>query len=487
MNKMTIRQKLESIKPLIRARNLEIAAVYEIIYFLYKEIPDYTTLILQMENFILTQESTFDALLKRYLDGEPIQYILGQATFLGQQFVVDKNVLIPRMETEEVVLKALELIQNRYDPKQQESLVIADVGSGSGIIGISLYLQLKDSFDVTIVFFDIDPAALEVSRINAAKHQLVKAEFICSDVFQNYSSSERKFDLIISNPPYIENPETIDLSVSQYEPARALLANPAEKYYLKIITQGLPLLKNDGLFVFEIAPGIDKRVCGLIKTWTLVQPEVFTDISGKTRIMCMAHGYTIKQVARALNRDQIAILPSDTIYGLATICSSINFSNLCQLKQRGLNRPFSVLFASVKEAEKYCKIDEKSRAFLNQILPGPISVILPARPQAPAYMQNQDQTIGIRVSPHPQLNSLFPLIDYSPLFFTSANFEGEPVLSEIADIYDQFPGIPYLSDDMVSSNNKGVPSTIVRISDRLELIRAGATPFADLLKIWEEV
>ena len=177
--------------------------------------------------------------IKRLENGEPVQYIVGNVDFYGLNLKVDKRVLIPRFETEQLIEKTLKLID-------KDSLNVLDIGTGSGCIAITLKSMLPKS---NIDACDISLDALEVAKINAKEnHQSIN--FIHSDLFSNI---DKKYDLIISNPPYIAYDEEIDPVVKKNEPHLALYAdNDGMAYYLEIFKNAKNFLKDKFIMAFEI-------------------------------------------------------------------------------------------------------------------------------------------------------------------------------------------------------------------------------------------
>ncbi|NCA95103.1 MAG: HemK family protein methyltransferase, partial [Epsilonproteobacteria bacterium] len=178
--------------------------------------------LIEMSDFYLKKDEeikdlpTFLSYLARFLNGEPYQYIIQKARFINRDFFVDNRVLIPRMETEEVVYKAIELIR---DSNNSSSLSIADLGSGSGIIAITL----KKTFPHSQVFAsDTSKDAIAVAKINAEKFG-ADISFFRGDVLEPFIFSGIKLDFLISNPPYITNIQEIDSGVIKYEPYSALV------------------------------------------------------------------------------------------------------------------------------------------------------------------------------------------------------------------------------------------------------------------------
>ena len=190
----------------------------------------------------LHKEANLEEAIKRLEAGEPVQYIVGDVDFYGNIIKVNKNVLIPRRETEELVEKTVNYIKKYLNL----NIKVLDIGTGSGCIPIALK-KLIPSLEISAV--DISKEALEVATSNASGNN-VDIKFIESDVFTNVDD---KYDCIISNPPYIREDETIMDVVSNNEPHLALYAKDNGLYfYKKIINESDKYLKDKFIIAFEI-------------------------------------------------------------------------------------------------------------------------------------------------------------------------------------------------------------------------------------------
>ena len=180
--------------------------------------------------------------IERLKNGEPVQYIIGNVDFFDLNFNVNKNVLIPRFETEELVDRLIKYINNYF----KEDINILDIGTGSGCIAITLKSKLKKS-DVTAS--DISDKALKVAEENAKKNN-ADVNFIKSDVFENI---EGNYDVIVSNPPYIAYDEEIMEIVKNNEPHNALYAdNNGLYFYEEILKNASKYLNQRNIIAFEI-------------------------------------------------------------------------------------------------------------------------------------------------------------------------------------------------------------------------------------------
>ena len=182
-----------------------------------------------------------DEYTDRLLSGEPVQYIIGNVDFFGNKIIVNNSVLIPRYETELLVEKSIKYIKNRFNDKVD----ILDIGTGSGAIAITLNKMIDSNVDAV----DISSEALEVTKKNN-KLNGTNVNMFISDVFSNVTG---KYDVIISNPPYISKNEEIMSIVKNNEPHIALYADMNGLYfYDRIISECNNYLKNNFIIAFEI-------------------------------------------------------------------------------------------------------------------------------------------------------------------------------------------------------------------------------------------
>ena len=210
-------------------------------------------------DFILRQDESFDDVLfvqrlEELIKGKPVEYVLGYASFCLLKFNVNENTLIPRSETEDLVYRTIKLIKEL----KIENPKILDIGTGSGCIPITLNKMIKGS---TVESVDISSKALEVAKINNRIND-TNVNFYLSDCFENV---EGRFDLIISNPPYIDKETYVQESVLKYEPHTALFAdNKGLAIYERIIKDLSLFVKTPSLVAFEISPDLVERLKKLI-------------------------------------------------------------------------------------------------------------------------------------------------------------------------------------------------------------------------------
>lgn len=248
--------------------------------FLERKGWDKTQWLLHMREAIsLEEEMRIQADLQQLLEYVPAQYILGYGNFLGHRLKVTKDTLIPRPETEELVMLCLTKNQ------QRQNLKVVDIGTGTGAIAISLKLARPD-WQVQAV--DISQKTLAVAEENANR---LKADilFHLGDVLSTISEPQ---DIIISNPPYIGHSEwsLMDESVRTYEPKKALFAeNDGLAIYQKIAEEAPNYLKSDGMVFLEIGFKQGSTVKELMKeAFPAKQVEVKKDLSGNDRMIVVS-------------------------------------------------------------------------------------------------------------------------------------------------------------------------------------------------------
>ena len=204
---------------------------------------------------------------------KPLQYVIGETEFYGHRFFVNESVLIPRPETEYLVEKIITEIDS-YN-------TILDIGSGSGAIAITLKKELPH---LSVTAVDISASALKIATENAKLNQ-VEIEFIESDIFSKLNT---KFDIIVSNPPYIPQKEyeALDKEILEYEPKLALLAEDDGLYfYRRILSEAKLYLNVNGKIYFEIGYNQSDRIKKIAENNGFTEIETLKDLNGFDRIM----------------------------------------------------------------------------------------------------------------------------------------------------------------------------------------------------------
>ena len=223
------------------------------------------------------QAREVDAIVARLQRHEPIQYIQRRARFLGRDFEVEPGVLVPRPETEELV----ELIVQETPPGKH----ILDVGTGSGCIAISLAKELEDA---RVEAWDVSEPALEVARRNSLRLQ-AQVAFARHDVLRHEPRPEERFDLIVSNPPYVTEAEKADMqrNVLDWEPALALFVPDDDplRFYRAIGRLGRQMLLPGGRLYFEINRAFGQATRQMLEAIGYAHVRLQKDLSGNDRFI----------------------------------------------------------------------------------------------------------------------------------------------------------------------------------------------------------
>ena len=205
------------------------------------------------------EEQLFNKFINERLNNRPIAYIVGNREFMGLDFFVKEGVLIPRPDTEVLVEEVIELA------KKKDAKNILDVGTGSGAITVSLAKYLEN---VKVTSVDISDIALEIGKRNAISNEVDdRINFVKSDLFTNIDK-ETKFDIIVSNPPYIKREviDTLDKQVKDYEPYNALEGGvDGLDFYRAITKQAKEYLKKGGILAYEVGHDQSEDVSKLME------------------------------------------------------------------------------------------------------------------------------------------------------------------------------------------------------------------------------
>lgn len=216
----------------------------------------------------------------------PLQHITHQAYFMGFEFYVDENVLVPRQDTETLVEKALEILENQKKPR------ILDMCTGSGCILLSFLMERTDAVGTGV---DISEGALAVAKQNRMHLQLEdRAEFVQSDLFsgdyfkKNSGNTVTEYDMLISNPPYIPSGEIPGLmeEVRSHDPVLALDGKEDGLFFYREITaQADKYLRAGGWLMYEIGCDQGESVSKIMKTDNFINVEVIQDLAGLDRVV----------------------------------------------------------------------------------------------------------------------------------------------------------------------------------------------------------
>jgi release factor glutamine methyltransferase len=228
-------------------------------------------------------KTTFRALVKQRAEGKPVAYLVGRREFYSMEFRVTPEVLIPRPETELLVVRLLDIAKQSGS---NDSLTIADIGTGSGVIAVVTAKWLPKAH---ITAIDRSKKALEVARANAAQHGVAdRIQWVESDLFAGVPA-DVKFDIVASNPPYVSEAEfgLLSKTVKEFEQYEALVAGPRGTEVIeRLIPQAVERLKRGGWLLVEVSPMIEPEARGLLETDGRFQVEpTVKDLAHQPRVI----------------------------------------------------------------------------------------------------------------------------------------------------------------------------------------------------------
>ena len=455
-------------------------------------------------------------LVARRAHHEPVAYILGRASFRYLTLEVGPDVLIPRPETEELVDAVLSWLRTRpmldepiaalgpsvvpaapEDMRAAAAPLIADVGTGSGAIALSLASETG----LPVLGLEVSPAALAVAIRNRDALDVGHlVELRAGDLLEGLRDGSLR--LIVSNPPYVSVAEYEGLQpeVRDHEPPGALVAGvDGLDVYRRLLPQAARVLAPGGAIVLEVGDGQADQVVELAVAAGLCRSAVTTDLSGKRRIvralrpgaMVLATGPLTPNAASALGAalraGALVGIPTDTVYGVAAAWDSApGVRGLFAAKGRGEHSPVAAIFASVSAVqESLPDLDPLVARVLASLLPGPYTFVVATTVSRPPLVGTED-SLGVRVPDHPPLLALLASLG-TAIAATSANVSGAPAPATRADVDPELlaccavafgggPGEPIV----------GVASTVVDLRPLTRggaptVLREGAVTAADAL------
>lgn len=274
---MNRRQAITKACLLLRRQGKEESLARFLLMYILDESPQLFSNSLSEQISKENEDKYFSLIEKHIKEDVPLSHLVGFEYFYDRKYKVTKDVLSPRMETEELIYKVIEYVK----ASNKNKFKILDLCTGSGIIAITLKKEL-DQVSVNVIASDISEEAIEVAKENAQSHNAT-IKFIKSDIFNNIDD---KFDIIVSNPPYIDRKDEVTMqdNVLKYDPHLALFAEEEGMYfYRKIIEQAKDYLNENGVMFFEI--GYDQKD-KIIKLADMngYSAEVYRDINGRDRM-----------------------------------------------------------------------------------------------------------------------------------------------------------------------------------------------------------
>lgn len=274
---MNRRQAITRACLLLRRQGKEESLARFLLMYMLDESPQLFSNCMSEQMSKENEEKYFSLIEKHIKEDVPLSHLVGFEYFYDRKYKVTKDVLSPRMETEELIYKVIEYVK----ANNKNNLKILDLCTGSGIIAITLKKEL-DQISIDVVASDISEEAIEVAKENAQYHD-TDVRFIQSDIFNNIDD---KFDIIVSNPPYIDRKDEVTMqdNVLKYDPHLALFAEEEGMYfYRKIIEQAKDYLKENGVMFFEIGYDQKDKIIKLSKKNGYLA-QVYKDINNRDRM-----------------------------------------------------------------------------------------------------------------------------------------------------------------------------------------------------------
>ncbi len=469
----------------------------------------------------------FRASVARRAAHEPVAYILRCAHFRHLRLEVTPAVLIPRPETEELVEAALSLLRRRpawgglphgggaatTGPSTAAGPLIADVGTGSGAIALSIAQETG----ARVLALDTSAEALEVAARNAAAlHETTGGgdsataaledlvEFREADLLSGVPDGS--LHLVVSNPPYVTAADlaALEPDIRLFEPRAALDGGPDGLAVIRrLLPEAARALRPGGSVLLEVGDGQAEAVAGLARDAGFVRVAVHRDLSQKDRIVqatlpgasvLALTGLGASEVAalrEALTAGAIIGVPTDTVYGLAAKWDSpAGVRALFAAKGRAPEQPVAVAFPSVASVlANLPDLDSGAARVLQSLLPGPYTFVVSTAVPRPEQVGTVD-SLGVRVPDQPVLLELLRVLDM-PLAATSANRSGGADVTELGDVDPELLAHCSAAFDASGvtkavASGLGLASTVVdlRSISRGELpvvLREGAVAAADVI------
>lgn len=455
----TFRKLIEEQTKLALGKGLEESAIIRLILH-FSKMESYQLYAIQDQECPPDIEKEFLEACKKYINELiPVQHITGFETFYGYDFMVNKDVLIPRFETEELV----ENLLYEYDDFFDKEVDVVDIGTGSGAIAITL---AKEEPRMHVMATDISEEALAMAKKNAVNLG-VDVDFLQGDMLEPVYG--KKFDILVSNPPYIPSEEYVEPLVKDNEPHVALFGGiDGLKFYRIILSNAKRILKPKSIIAFEHAYNTGDALRKLIKEYfPLARIKNINDMAGRDRMTFIFNDST------KIKNGEVIIFPTDTVYGIGCkFNDTLAKKKIIDIKQRDPFKKIAVLCANLEQIEELCFVDDKSRRIIDAFLPGPLTIILKGK---------EYDTIGVRI-PNNEI-ALKILSDNGPMSTTSVNISGcEPINdpSEIRDKYSSVVSHIYIDDNPKLSMQS---STVLDMTNGLQILREGAISLEDIKKV----
>lgn len=444
MDRWTIGTLLETAAPYLREKGSSSPRLDAELLLAHALGVERINLYMEFDRPLATPEvDRFRSLIARRAGHEPVAYIVGVAHFRHLRLEATPATLIPRPETEELVEAALALLRRRPVLGATRP-VVADVGTGSGAIALSIAQEAG----LPVLAVDTSMAALEVAARNAAAAGLESVvDFREADLLSG--CAEGSLHLVVSNPPYVTTGELAGLSpdIRLFEPVSALDGGrDGLDVIRRLVGEAAQALRPGGSLLLEVGDRQAEAVVGLARDAGFALVQVHRDLSQKERVVeaTLPGALVVDPTAlgdselaaldKALRAGGIIGIPTDTVYGIAARWDSKEgVRALFAAKGRLPEQPVAVVFPSVESARQALPdLDDASSEVLAALLPGPYTFVVATRVARPVLVGTAD-SLGVRVPDHPGVLGLLRSLD-TPLAATSANPAGgsdAPTLDEV--------------------------------------------------------
>ncbi|HAF67709.1 MAG TPA: peptide chain release factor N(5)-glutamine methyltransferase [Acidimicrobiaceae bacterium] len=381
------------------------------------------------EGHLITQRMAVrtDALTARRANGEPLQYVIGRWDFRYLDLAVDKRALIPRPETEEVVGRAIEMLASEAK-NFEETPLIADLGTGTGAIALSIAQEVLDS---QVHATDISEEALALARSNLAGlgRAAARVQLHAGDWFKALPERLKgQLHMLISNPPYVSSDYELPAVIADWEPTTALFGGGDGFRHLDLLTrEGRQWLRPGGRIVLECGSDQATRLQNLLTARGYGEVETNIDMSGNQRFVTARRPLDDVEESHlagalgALESGSLVVAPTDTLPGLlAKYDNTLAVETSYRAKARPSDQPVPVLVSGIEQAEQLIQINDEVRKLAAEHWPGALTVV--AQRLSGVDPVTGGNTVGVRC-PEPGWLRLL-IDDVGPVTGSSANLHG---------------------------------------------------------------
>jgi release factor glutamine methyltransferase len=470
-------EALGALEARFRAAGLEEAAVDAALLLGYVVGAARTLVRLERERPLTAEQAARLAVLaERRAAREPLPYVLGEQEFCGHAFVVDVRALIPRWDSEALVDWLAKRLADHPAP------IVADLGTGSGALAVSLALDLPKS---RVEAVDCSAEALDLARSNAARHGVDgRVTFHLGHLAEPLHAAglAGRVDAVLANLPYIPSADIASLEpeVRAHEPRLALDGGPDGLDVIRACApRAAALLAHGGCALFECGDGQAAAVDAILGAAGLDAGGTVNDWGGRPRGVWGVRGDLFAALA-ALEAGELILFPTETVYGIGARCDRpAAIARLYAAKGRDAGKPLQILVADASTARRLAADwPPMAEALAARFWPGPLTLVVPASEAVPADLRAADGTVGLRCPDLPLLTRL--LAAAGPLAASSANRAGQPPATTRAEAVACLGDAAAVALDGGTAR-EGVASTVVRLGAAgVEILRQGALSAADI-------